>query len=105
MKPPRFLPSPPETQAQHSAQVEDCVLSVINDGDGSLCGMTYAQRCAAADTGIFQYRAACQRYGQATYPGGDWHRVDTINAATRVQAYYRQHTAEVARVKKQEGRI
>lgn len=70
--------------------INDLMLTIINDGDGSQCGMNYAQRCAAADTGIFYYRAACREYNRHAS------REQIIEAATRIQAYYREHVKESA---------
>ena len=78
--------------------VEDLVLTIINDGDGSQCGMTYAQRCAAADNGIAEFRQACRRYG--TYRVRHYEapmfpkHSELIEAADILQAYYREHAKE-----------
>jgi hypothetical protein len=79
--------------------VEDVVLTVINDGNGSQCGMTYAQRCEAAEFGIFEFRAACRAYGRyrhRNYGASIPTRGEVIEAADILQAYYREHTKESA---------
>jgi hypothetical protein len=45
--------------------VNDIVLTIINDGNGEMCGMTYADRQAAArrdGCGRYQFEAAARRY-------------------------------------------
>ncbi len=77
--------------------INDTALSIINDGDGKLCGMTYAQRCAAADVGIAQFRIACSRYSayRAEYfESRTLTRQEIIEAATIIQEYYREHNKE-----------
>lgn len=80
--------------------VEDLVLTIINDGDGSQCGMNYAQRCAAADNGLYEFRAACREYGRyrhRTYASRVPSRDEVLAAADILQAYYREHNMETAR--------
>jgi hypothetical protein len=74
----------------------DLVLIVINDGNGSQCGMTYDQRCAAAATGIDQFRYACQKANQwrIAHDCPSATRADVFAAASEVYAYYRNHMAE-----------
>ena len=77
--------------------INDLVLTVINDGDGSECGMTYADRCKAAEFGIFYYRAACKRYSKRrakVYEAREATRAEIIEAASIIQEYYRQHIKE-----------
>jgi len=78
--------------------VEDLVLTIINDGDGSQCGMTYAERVAAADTGLYAYRAACRQYGRyrhSQYGSSIPTRQEWLDAANIIQEYYRQHAKEL----------
>ncbi len=75
------------------------VLTIINDGNGSECGMTYAERCAAAEYGLFEYRRAAQKVA-AKYGGS---RKDVFDAATEVQRYYQNHAKETALLRKREG--
>lgn len=77
--------------------VDDIVTTVINDGDGSLCGMSYQQRCDSAEYGIGKFRMACQKYGQAGRSDlgeSPALRLEVIEAASVVQEYYREHVAE-----------
>ena len=37
------------------------VLTVINDGDGSLCGLNYKQRCELSEYGLAEYCTAVAR--------------------------------------------
>lgn len=79
--------------------INDLVLTIVNDGDGSQCGMTYDQRCRAANTGLFEYRAACRaysRYRHSHYGAPHASREQIIAAADLIQAYYREHVAEMA---------
>jgi hypothetical protein len=78
--------------------VNDIVLTLVNDGNGSECGMTYAERVAAADTGIGDYRIACAKYNErraAVYEMPKATRRQVVQAATLVQAYYRNHAKEL----------
>ena len=72
--------------------VNDIVLTVINDGNGDQCGLTYKQRCNAAQYGLASYRIACVRYGNSI--GASKQQV--LEAADEVQEYYREHTKEMA---------
>jgi hypothetical protein len=78
--------------------VNDIVLSVINDGNGSMCGMSYEQRCAAADTGILEFRAAAKQYSDYRHKHFEQpraNRQEIIDAATCLQEYYRKHVQEM----------
>lgn len=68
--------------------VNDIVLTVINDGDGSQCGMNYSKRCEVAENGLFFYRVACRHYKPSAC------NKDILEAADLIQAYYREHTKE-----------
>lgn len=78
--------------------VNDIVLTIINDGNGSECGMTYSERVAAAETGIGDYRIACAKYNQRrleVYEMPKATRQQVLEAATLVQEYYRRHAKEL----------
>lgn len=78
--------------------VNDTVLTIINDGDGAQCGMTYEERKAAADTGIYRFREACRaysRYRNKNYGSIHLERTEVIEAASILQEYYREHVAEI----------
>ena len=77
--------------------INDLVLAVINDGNGSECGMTYDERCKMAEFGILYYRAACKRYSERrvkVYEVRKATRAEIIEAASIIQEYYRQHIKE-----------
>ena len=76
--------------------VNDLVLTIINDGNGSQCGMNYKSRCASAETGIYEFRAACRAYGRQRSISGSSRpsRTDILEAATILQNYYREHVKE-----------
>lgn len=79
--------------------INDIVLTLINDDNGSECGMTYQQRVAAAETGIGDYRIACAKYNErraSVYEMPKATRHQVIHAATLVQEYYRRHAKELA---------
>jgi len=85
-------------------RVNDLVLTIINDGDGKQCGMDYAKRCAAAETGLFDYRFACRsysRYSHAHYGTPHATQAQIIAAADIVQEYYREHVTEIETTKGQ----
>lgn len=78
-------------------RANDLVLMVVNDGNGSICGMSYADRCKAAEFGIADYRIACRQadsYSARHFETPAATRQDIIEAATEVQAYYRNHVKE-----------
>lgn len=82
-----------------NSAINDALLTIINDGNGSQCGMNYAQRCAAADTGIFEFRAAVRAYSRfrhANYGSRHLTRPEVLEAATYLQNYYREHNKECA---------
>lgn len=76
--------------------INSTVLSIINDGDGSQCGMTYKQRCEAAEHGIFKFRAACVKYSawRTRHDERALTPEEIIQAAILLQLYYRQHIKE-----------
>jgi hypothetical protein len=78
--------------------INDTVLTIINDGKGDQCGMSYQDRCAAADTGILQFRAACRaysRYRHANYGSRHLTSAEVTEAASFLQNYYREHVKEL----------
>ena len=82
-----------------NSAINDTLLSIINDGNGDQCGMTYQQRCDAADTGIFAFRAACRAYSRhrhSVYGSRHLTRHEVLEAATYLQNYYREHVKEMA---------
>ena len=77
--------------------INDAMLTIINDGAGDQCGMTYKQRCESAENGIFEFRAAVRAYSRYRYRVyGSRHLThdEVLEAATRIQQYYRDHMAE-----------
>ena len=83
-----------------NAAINDAVLTIINDGDGSQCeGFNYARRKAAAEFGLFEYRAAVRaysRYRHMHYGSRHLTRPEVIEAASYLQEYYREHVKECA---------
>ncbi len=78
---------------------DDLILTVINDGNGSQCGMTYEDRKrAAASHGLADFRVACRHYArQRVRDGGvPANREQIIEAADYLFRYYTQHNAECA---------
>jgi hypothetical protein len=78
-------------------RINDAVLTIINDGNGAQCGMDYAQRCAAAETGVSRYRTACARYSDyshRTYGSPRMTQSEIVRAADILQAYYRENLVE-----------
>jgi hypothetical protein len=78
--------------------VNDLVLTIINDGDGSQCGRSYQQRCNAAENGIFEFRYACREYGRQRSRSGSSRptREQVLIAADILQSYYRERVKEIA---------
>jgi hypothetical protein len=83
--------------------VNDIVLAVINDGNGSMCGLTYQHRCdivrrQAGPVAMMQFRNACRRYSQYSRLRFETPCVphEKVNAAAQlVLEYYRQHVKEI----------
>lgn len=78
--------------------INDTILSIINDGEGTQCGMTYKQRCAAAEYGLLEFRVACRVYSdwRKRHEARGLTRQEIIEAAEYLQHYYRQHMKEGA---------
>ena len=74
-------------------KINDTVLTIINDGNGSQCGMDYGQRCTAAkqqEYGVFLYMRACRNYKISLSK-------DEVEAAARIlQSYYIKHLTEMS---------
>ena len=79
--------------------INEIVLVVVNDGNGKQCGMTYQQRCDAAENGLADYVNACLRFDRQRVADGGApavkRAIQVRGAAEIIQAYYRQHVAEV----------
>lgn len=78
--------------------INDIMLTIINDGDGSECGMTYKQRCDAAEHGLMLYIDACIKYDRKrknVYGSPAARAIQIRGAAERIQAYYREHVREL----------
>lgn len=76
--------------------INDLMLTIINDGNGSQCGVSYKERCESAENGIFKFRYACRTYGRARSRSGARYptRDEIITAANLLQEYYREHVSE-----------
>ena len=81
---------------QEDHKIEHAVLAIINDGDGSLCGLNYSRRCKVADYGLVEYCAAVKRFDPSLK------RTQIRKAGELIQAYYQNHVAEMKRT--EEGR-
>ena len=79
--------------------VNDMLLTIINDGDGKLCGRSYRQRLAAAAHGnmLFEFRYMCREYGRVRARAGASRptREQTLLAASLLQAYYEESVEEL----------
>lgn len=78
--------------------VEDIVLAVINDGNGSMCGMTYQERCQCPHTNLWSFRRACRVYAEYAHKNFETamaSRKQILSAALLVQKYYKQHVKEI----------
>lgn len=70
--------------------VENAVLTVINDGDGSQCGMDYKERCRVAEFGLADFYTACKRYNP------ELSKKEAREGAELLQSYYQEHVKEGA---------
>lgn len=77
--------------------IEYAVLTIINDGDGSLCGLTYKQRCELSEYGLAAYCTAVARVSPKLS------RRQQRVAAEEIQTYYRDHVEEVKQYEAQKG--
>lgn len=81
--------------------INDIVLSIINDGDGSQCGLNYQARIKAVGTlvqGLTAFQAAAKEYGHwrvrhlgllMPYPS------ERMQAARILFEYYENHVKEL----------
>jgi hypothetical protein len=79
--------------------INDLILTIINDGNGSQCGLSYAQRkYEAAHHGLSQFRLACARYNKQRVASGSKKadRLEVIEAAQILFDYYIAHNREIA---------
>jgi len=65
-------------------KVNDIVLTVINDGNGSQCGMTYSERCELNYLALLN---ACRYYAPTAK------NADINEAGKLIRDYYIQHTS------------
>lgn len=80
---------------QEDHKIEHAVLAIINDGDGSLCGLNYKQRCELAEFGLFDYCVAVKRFDPSLK------RTQIRKAGELIQVYYRNHVAEIERIERE----
>lgn len=74
-------------------EIDDIVLTVINDGDGELCGMDYNKRCQMAFLfDATEFIVACKQYNSQKENQVSDHHCRT--AAFIVRDYYRNHLKE-----------
>ena len=69
-------------------EVNSAVLTIINDGDGSQCGSSYAERCKLAEYGLLAF------YGMATKVNPHMRHSKRRTVAEIAQRYYQNHVAE-----------
>ena len=69
--------------------INDAVLTIINDGNGSQCGLTYDQRCKLAAYGLLEYVNAAKHYNPRLKRG------EARIVGELVQAYYQEHVKEL----------
>jgi len=79
--------------------VNDLVLCVINDGNGSECGISYEQRCQAAMgfRSILSMRQAareCGHYQHKVYGTSVPTRKELVEAGNILANYYDEHVKE-----------
>lgn len=79
--------------------VNDIVLTIINDGNGSQCGMDYEERKRMAES-VYRFRTACREYNRQRSRSGSVRATpgQIIQAADILQAYYREHVAECSSI-------
>ena len=70
-------------------KVNDIVLTVINDGNGSQCGMTHAERYDITIGEWVIFARACRHYAPTASAK------DIADAASLVLNFYRDHKKEV----------
>lgn len=75
-------------------KIEDAVLTIINDGDGSMCGLNYKRRCELAEYGLMDYCHAVKQFDPTLS------RTQNRIAGERIQEYYRNHVAEMHRIER-----
>jgi hypothetical protein len=85
---------------EQSHAIDNIVLTAINDGDGSQCGATYAQRYALAEHRhgghILKWRKIADTCADWLERGGSPKAWDAARAraARKLQAYYIDHVRE-----------
>lgn len=79
--------------------INNIVLSVINDGDGSSCGVNYAKRVKAARChDLAQFRIMARRYNNFAvreYGSKIATSKEVIEAGEQIFKYYENHVKEV----------
>lgn len=80
--------------------VNDVILSIFNDGDGSLCGMSYKDRSNLSMTeyGLVHYRNAvrtCSKHLKKHFGNPMLTLVQQVEAADLIQKYYQTHMKEM----------
>jgi hypothetical protein len=78
--------------------VNDIVLTIINDGDGSMCGMDYKARLdAGRHHGLFEFRHAAREYGRYRHKhfgSSVPTRHEWVEAGNILMRYYEEHAKE-----------
>jgi hypothetical protein len=77
--------------------INDAILSIINDGDGSQCGVSYKQRLGALESALNVFVKA--GYGFSTWnvehDSQPLSRKDILEAAHVLLDYYYEHMKEM----------
>lgn len=78
-------------------KINHAVLAIINDGNGSLCGLTYTRRCELAEYGLVDYCHAVKQFDPTLT------RTQNRKAGEILQAYYQNHVAEMNRIEREQS--
>ena len=84
-----------------NCNVEDTVLTVINDGEGSQCGYTYDQRLAfgrLGDSSRWRFREIARNYSRYRHQAYESRLLtpdEWKEAGDLLLAYYQEHVKEV----------
>lgn len=70
-------------------KIDHAILAIINDGNGSLCGLNYARRCELSEYGLVDYCQAVKQFDPTLT------RKQNRKAGELIQEYYRNHVSEM----------
>ena len=80
--------------------INDTLLSVINDGNGEMCGFTYQERveCARQTANIQQFRLMARNYSSYRnkhFGSSHLTRHEWVEAGNFLSKYYMEHLKEI----------